>query len=112
MVSRQDMRRIFDILPQVAGSHSTAPIPGETGKGKELPARAIDDLPPRRYKPFVALNCGALPDAPVVPELFGCKAVAFTGAQSDKPGRFGLAAGGASAAAPEAGAGHRKVIHR
>ena len=95
MVSRSPaMRRLFDILPQVAGSDSTALIQGETGSGKEVLARAIHSLSSRRDKPFVAVNCGALPDSLLESELFGYKAGAFTGADHDKPGRFALAEGG------------------
>jgi len=95
MVSRSPaMRRLFDILPQVAGTDSTALIQGETGSGKEVLARAIHNLSPRRDKPFVAVNCGALPDSLLESELFGYKAGAFTGADRDKPGRFALAEGG------------------
>lgn len=85
------MRRIFDVLPQVAASDSTVLIQGETGTGKELLARAIHSLSPRKNKPFVAVNCGALPDTLLESELFGYKAGAFTGANKDKPGRFDLA---------------------
>jgi PAS domain S-box-containing protein len=88
------MRRIFEVLPQVAESESTILIQGETGTGKELLARAIHDLSPRRRGPFVAVNCGALPDTLLESELFGYKAGAFTGATRDKPGRFALAEGG------------------
>jgi len=95
MVSRSPaMRRIFDILPQVAASDSTVLICGETGTGKELLAHAIHDLSPRRQKPFVAVNCAALPDTLLESELFGYRAGAFTGAEKDKPGRFALAEGG------------------
>jgi len=95
MVSRSPaMRRIFDILPQVAASDSTVLILGETGTGKELLARAIHNLSPRGAKPFVAVNCGALPDTLLESELFGYKTGAFTGADKDKPGRFALAEGG------------------
>jgi transcriptional regulator with PAS, ATPase and Fis domain len=85
------MRRIFDVLPQVAASDSTVLIQGETGTGKELLARALQALSPRRGKPFIAVNCGALPDTLLESELFGYKAGAFTGAERDKPGRFSLA---------------------
>ncbi|MBN1140508.1 MAG: sigma 54-interacting transcriptional regulator [Deltaproteobacteria bacterium] len=88
------MQHIFEILPAVALSPSTVLITGETGTGKELVARTLHDLSPRRKKPFVAVNCGALPDTLLESELFGYKAGAFTGATKDKPGRFALAAGG------------------
>ncbi|MDD5483284.1 MAG: sigma 54-interacting transcriptional regulator [Kiritimatiellae bacterium] len=88
------MRRIFDVLPQIAASESTALVQGETGTGKELVARAIHALSPRAKGPFVAVNCGALPDTLLESELFGYKAGAFTGADKDKPGRFALAEGG------------------
>lgn len=88
------MRKLFEILPQVAASDSTIVVQGETGTGKELLARAIHSQSPRRDCPFVAVNCGALPDTLLESELFGYKAGAFTGAEKDKPGRFALAEGG------------------
>jgi len=92
LVSRSpSMRRIFDVLPQVAASDSTVLIEGETGTGKELLARALHSLSRRREKPFIPVNCGALPDTLLESELFGYKAGAFTGAERDKPGRFSLA---------------------
>ena len=95
LVSRSAaMRRVFDLLPQVAPSMATVLVQGETGTGKELAARAIHDLSPRRAKPFIAVNCGALPDTLLESELFGYKAGAFTGATKDKPGRFARAEGG------------------
>lgn len=95
MVSRSaSMRKLFDILPQVAASDATVVIEGETGTGKELLARALHNLGPRASRPFVAINCGALPDTLLESELFGYKAGAFTGAEKDKPGRFALAGGG------------------
>ncbi len=95
MVSRSlSMRKIFKILPQVAQSDSTVLVQGETGTGKELLARAIHDLSPRREKPFIAINCGAFPDTLLESELFGYKAGAFTNAVKDKPGLFALAEGG------------------
>lgn len=95
MVSRSpSMHKIFSILPQVAESDSTVLIQGETGTGKELLARAIHELSPRREKPFVAINCGALPETLLESELFGYKAGAFTNAIKDKPGRFSIAEGG------------------
>jgi PAS domain S-box-containing protein len=85
------MHLLFDILPDVAHSISTVLIEGESGTGKELFARAIHHLSPRKEKPFIAVNCGALPDTLLESELFGYKAGAFTDAKKDKPGRFKLA---------------------
>ena len=92
LVSRSPaMRQIFEVLPQVALSDASVLILGETGTGKELLARAIHDLSPRGPRPFVAVNCGALPDSLLESELFGYEKGAFTGAAKDKPGRFALA---------------------
>jgi PAS domain S-box-containing protein len=88
------MRSLFRILPQVAQSTSTVLIGGKSGTGKELFARAIHNLSPRKDRRFVAINCAALPDTLLESELFGYKAGAFTGAAKDKPGRFALAQGG------------------
>jgi PAS domain S-box-containing protein len=88
------MRRIFDMIPAVAGSESTVLIQGETGTGKEVLARAIHYESRRREGPFIAVNCGALPDTLLESELFGYRKGAFTGAETDKPGRFALAEGG------------------
>jgi PAS domain S-box-containing protein len=95
MVSRSPlMKRIFTVLPQIAESDSTVLIEGDTGTGKEMMAKALHDLSKRREKPFVAINCGALPDTLLESELFGYKAGAFTDAVSDKPGYFTMADGG------------------
>ena len=88
------MQRVFEVLPPIAASSSTVLILGETGTGKELVARTIHSLSPRSRGPFIAVNCGALPDTLLESELFGYKAGAFTGANKDKPGRFALAKGG------------------
>ena len=88
------MLKLFEIMPQIAASSSTVLIEGPSGTGKELFARAIHSLSPRRNRPFVAVNCGALPDTLLESELFGHKAGAFTDARRDKPGRFALASGG------------------
>jgi len=88
------MRNLFGILPAVAASDSTVVIHGASGTGKELFARAIHNMSPRRDKRFVAINCGALPDSLLESELFGCKAGAFTDARQDRPGRFAHAEGG------------------
>lgn len=89
------MQRVFEVLPAIAASPSTVLILGETGTGKELVARTIHSLSPRSHGPFIAVNCGALPDTLLESELFGYKPGAFTGASHDKPGRFALARGGA-----------------
>lgn len=89
-----NMQKIFGILPQIAESGSSVLIQGETGTGKELLARAIHDLSPRRKKPFVPINCAALPDTLLESELFGYKAGAFTDAKKDKAGLFSIARGG------------------
>ena len=89
MVSRSKaMKKIFNILPRVAESDSTVLIEGETGTGKELMASAVHNLSLRKDEPFLAINCGALPDTLLESELFGYKAGAFTGADKDKPGLF------------------------
>jgi transcriptional regulator with PAS, ATPase and Fis domain len=88
------MRDLFGLMPAVAASDSTVVIHGASGTGKELFARALHELSPRQGKPFVAINCGALPDSLLESELFGHKAGAFTDAKSDKPGRFAVAEGG------------------
>ena len=88
------MLRLFEILPQIAESSSTVLLQGPSGTGKELFARAIHHLSPRRKKRFVAVNCAALPDTLLESELFGHKAGAFTDARRDKDGRFTLADGG------------------
>ena len=88
------MLRLFAILPAVAESGSTVLIEGDSGTGKELIARAIHSLSPRRDKPLIAVSCGALPDTLLESELFGYKAGAFTDARKNKPGRFALADGG------------------
>lgn len=88
------MHKIFSILPQISQSHSTVLIEGASGTGKELVARAIHSDSPHKKGPFVAVNCGALPDTLVESELFGYKAGAFTDAKTDKPGRFEQARNG------------------
>ena len=88
------MQKIFDILPQIATSSSNVLVLGESGTGKELVARALHDISDRGRGPFVAVNCGALPDTLLEAELFGHKAGAFTDAKKDREGRFAAAAGG------------------
>ncbi len=88
------MIKIFNLLPQVAESGSTVLIEGASGTGKELIARALHHHSLHRKGPFVAVNCGALPDTLIESELFGYKAGAFTDARRDKPGRFAMAQNG------------------
>lgn len=88
------MRPVFEMIPYLAATSTTVLIHGETGTGKELVARAIHGMSPRAKKPFVAVNCGALPDTLLESELFGYRRGAFTGAVQDKPGRFALAGDG------------------
>ena len=85
---------IFSILPNIAESDSTVLIQGASGTGKELFAKAIHNLGRRIAKPFIKVNCGALPDTLLESELFGYMKGAFTDAKKDKPGRFALANGG------------------
>ena len=88
------IRQILEQVKQLAGSPIPVLIQGETGTGKELVARAIHEQSPRSAGPFVAINCGALPDSLLESELFGHRRGAFTGADRDKTGLFEVADGG------------------
>lgn len=88
------MQKIFDLLPNIARTDSTVLVQGESGTGKELVARALHNLSLRSRGPFVAVNCGALPDTLLESELFGHTAGAFTDARRDRQGRFAMAEGG------------------
>jgi PAS domain S-box-containing protein len=88
------IREIFNVLPDIAESDSTVLIQGASGTGKELFANALHHLSRRKEKPFVKVNCGALPDTLLESELFGYVKGAFTDAKKDKLGRFALANGG------------------
>lgn len=95
LVSRNPaMRKLFDILPDVAASDVAVLIQGDSGTGKELFARAIHNLSPRKDKPLVVVNCGALPEPLLEAEIFGAKRGAYTGALNDRPGRLEMAEGG------------------
>jgi DNA-binding NtrC family response regulator len=85
------MRRMLERLGQVAPARSMVQIRGESGVGKELVARAIHYLSPRRDRPYVALNCSAIPDTLIESELFGHERGAFTGAVARSRGKFELA---------------------
>src|SRR6266850_1137171 len=87
-------RRMMTLVEQVASSSATVLIQGESGTGKELVARAIHERSARAGKPFVAVNCAALPETLLESELFGYERGAFTGAAARKEGRFELADGG------------------
>jgi len=88
------LRRVLKQVETVAPTDSTVLIYGETGTGKELIARGIHDLSPRRAKPFVKLNCAAIPTGLLESELFGHEKGAFTGAIAQRIGRFEVADGG------------------
>jgi DNA-binding NtrC family response regulator len=90
----RQLEKVAQAVKQVADSPLTILLEGETGTGKELIARAIHQLSARRKKPFVAVDCGAIPDTLIESELFGYEKGAFTGAQQRKVGQFPLAEGG------------------
>jgi PAS domain S-box-containing protein len=88
------MQRLFDMIPMVADSPATVLIEGSTGTGKDLLARIIHSSSPRKNKPWVKINCAAMPENLLESELFGYARGAFTGAERNKPGRFQEADGG------------------
>jgi two-component system, NtrC family, response regulator PilR len=88
------MQEIFGLVRQVAPTRANILITGESGTGKELIARAIHNLSDRREAPFVAVNCGAIPENLLESELFGHVKGSFTGASANKPGLFEVANGG------------------
>jgi DNA-binding NtrC family response regulator len=88
------VQRMFDMIERVAPTRATVLVAGETGTGKELVARAIHDLSDRARKPFVAVNCSALPETLLESELFGHMKGSFTGAIQNKRGLFEEASGG------------------
>ncbi|HET9450262.1 MAG TPA: sigma-54 dependent transcriptional regulator, partial [Aggregicoccus sp.] len=88
------MQEVFKIIDKVADTPSTILITGESGTGKELVATALHGASGRRDKPFIKINCAAIPATLLESELFGYERGAFTGAVTSKPGRFELADGG------------------
>lgn len=88
------MREVFELINKVASTNATVLIQGETGTGKELVARAIHNRSSRKDKPFISINCGALPESLLEAELFGFEKGAFTGAYQRRIGKIELADGG------------------
>ncbi len=88
------IERVFTMVPSIAQTDSSVLITGETGTGKDLLAEEIHNASDRSEGPFIKVNCGALPDTLLESELFGHSKGAFTGADSNKPGRFRMAHGG------------------
>jgi len=88
------LREVLDLCARVAGSNASVLLLGETGSGKELISRHIHNHSPRRQKPFIAINCAALPETLLESELFGHEKGAFTGAAAQKLGRFEVATDG------------------
>ncbi len=93
-MNRPLIRQIHALIRQVAVHDSSVLILGESGTGKEVVARAIHHASPRRNRPFIAVNCGAIPADLLESELFGHEKGAFTGAVATRKGRFELAEGG------------------
>jgi DNA-binding NtrC family response regulator len=89
--SSRKMRDIFSLIEQVAPSNVSVLITGESGTGKELVARALHELSPRKPRPFVAVNCAAIPETLIESEIFGHEKGAFTGAMERRAGCFELA---------------------
>jgi two-component system, NtrC family, response regulator PilR len=88
------VKQLLNMISKVAGNKTNVLVVGESGTGKELVARMIHDSGPMKGKPFIPVNCGAIPENLIESEMFGHKKGSFTGATSDKPGLFEAANGG------------------
>jgi len=88
------MQKVYDLVARVAPTDATVLITGESGTGKELVAQAIVELSPRRHRPFIPLDCGAIPPTLIESELFGHERGSFTGASQQRRGLFERASGG------------------
>lgn len=91
LATNEKMREVHDLIRRVADTDVTVLVRGESGTGKELVARAVHAASPRRQRPFVKVNCAALPTELLESELFGFERGAFTGAIQQKPGKFEFA---------------------
>lgn len=94
VVKSEEMVRVFNLVQQVAATDASVLIQGESGTGKEVVARLLHDLSDRKGRPFLPINCAAVPENLLESELFGYESGAFTGAAKSKPGKFELADGG------------------
>src|SRR3984957_20183897 len=92
--SSKAMREIFALIEQIASSNVSVLITGESGTGKEMVARTLHDLSPRKVRPFLAVNCAAIPETLIESEIFGHEKGSFTGAVERRAGCFELASGG------------------
>ena len=92
--SSPQMQKVYDLIGKVAPTDATVLITGESGTGKELVAQAIVDLSTRRHRPFIPLDCGAIPPTLIESELFGHERGSFTGASQQRRGHFERASGG------------------
>jgi len=90
----REMQQVVNLLPDIAEAECNVLVEGPSGSGKELVAQVIHNLSPRRYGPYIKINCAALPDQLLESELFGYEKGAFTDAKRSKPGMFSLARGG------------------